>query len=145
MKKNIFLRLGVYLTLGIASVLALTGCESDADTVKANIGTAADNFEVQRRIVFLNGITDRYMLVVEGLCSVDRSGDSKTLHVVCKTGPGRYVQHMLGLSDNVSFFVEQNLDSKVSAYHYRYIIKPQSILPDIDIKGSASELRDLIQ
>jgi len=45
------------------------GCASDADVASYNLSKAADNFEVPRRIIFYNGITGEYMLVIEGLYS----------------------------------------------------------------------------
>jgi len=56
--------------------------------------------------------------------------------VTCKTGPAAYKKHFLGLSDNVTFFVEHVNDMPVNVYHYRVFFKPQAILPDIDFKGS---------
>ena len=53
--------------LAIATVLA--GCSSDADVASRNLSKAADNFDVNRRVVFYNGITDAYILKIEGLCS----------------------------------------------------------------------------
>ena len=44
----------------IAVVIAtalLTACMSDADTASRNLSKAADNFDVHRRVVFYNGIT----------------------------------------------------------------------------------------
>ena len=42
------------------------GCSSDATIASQNISKAADMFEIDRRIVFLNGITDTYLLSIEG-------------------------------------------------------------------------------
>ena len=50
---------GIAVTAG-----ALTACSSDADVASENLSKAADNFEVQRRIVFFNGITDEYRLTI---------------------------------------------------------------------------------
>src|SRR6478609_10374426 len=114
----------------LAAMFGFTGCgPDDADVVSENISKAADNFEVNRRIVMFNGITDQYLLVVEGRCNID---DQKNqLEVVCKIGKDAYKKHFLGLSDNVSYFVEQGEPVDVSAYHYRVTFKPQSILPDV--------------
>lgn len=49
----------------------LTSCTDDAYIATHNIKKAADNFEVNRRIVFYNGITDKYILEIEGRCSID--------------------------------------------------------------------------
>lgn len=62
------------------------------------------------------------------------------LSVTCKTGESAYKKHFLGLSDNVTYFVEQVEAANVSAYHYRVIFKPQTIVPDIDFRGSVNEL-----
>ena len=56
------------LVLG-ASVAGLTAC-TDAEIASQNLSKAADMFEIQRRIVFYNGITDSYMLTIEGYCSL---------------------------------------------------------------------------
>lgn len=122
----------------VAALSTLTGCASDADVVSENLSKAAENFEVNRRIVMFNGITDKYLLEIDGPCSIEDDGNQ--LEVTCKTGPGEYKKHFLGLSDNVSYFVEQGEPVKASANHYRVIFKPQSILPDVDFRGSTSDV-----
>jgi hypothetical protein len=113
---------------------ALVGCGSDADIASRNMSKAADQFEITRRVVFYNGITGDYMLTVEGLCSLGNTDPHRQLSLTCKTGPGAYKKHFLGLSDNVTYFVEQLESKGVSAYHYRVVFKPASIIPDIEIK-----------
>lgn len=131
--------------MGMASVallggaLMLGGC-NDADVASQNISRAADNFEITRRVVFYNGITADYILTIEGLCSLGNSDSYRELTVTCKTGPNAYKKHFLGISDNVTFFVEQLEGVDVSLYHYRVTFKPQTILPDIDFRGDAGEL-----
>ena len=121
----------------IAAAVMVVGC-SDADVASSNLSKAADNFEVLRRIVFYNGITGDYMLTLEGLCSLGNSDKTGQLSVTCKTSPGTYKKHFLGLSDNVTYFVEQVDGMPVGTYHYRVFFKPQVILPNIDFKGSLS-------
>ena len=124
--------------LGAAAVaILLAGC-SDADVASSNLSKAADNFEVTRRIVFYNGITGDYVLTIEGLCSLGNQDKSGQLSVTCKTSPAAYKKHFLGLSDNVTYFVEQVEAAPVGVYHYRVFFKPQTILPNIDFKGSVS-------
>lgn len=119
----------------LASVFVV-GCSNDATLASRNLSKAADQFEVNRRIVFYNGITDQYMLNIEGLCSVETSQSGHVLHVTCKVGKNSFKKHMLGLSDNVTFFVEHLEPTEASVYHYRVVFKPQTILPDIDFRGS---------
>lgn len=128
MKKILLLAL-----MGLLSI-TLVAC-TEADTVNSNISQSADSFEVNRRIVFFNGITDKYLLTVEGLCSLDVRSDN-TLRVTCKTDSDEYKRHYLGLSDNVSYFVEQIDGANVDPFHYRVIFRPESIIPDIDIQTS---------
>ena len=112
----------------------LTGCTTDADLASHNISKAADQFEVSRRIVFYNGITADYILVIEGLCSLGNYDSDGEVTVTCKTGPESYKKHFLGLSDNVTYFAEHLEQSNVSKYRYKVIFKPTAIIPDIDIK-----------
>jgi len=127
----------------LASAFALAACEDDARIASHNLSKAADNFEVSRRVVFMNGITDNYMLEIIGLCSIEDQGNQ--LEVTCKTGPRSFKKHFLGLSDNVTYFVEQLEARDVNTYHYRVTFKPQSIVPDYDLRVSGSEAGDLLQ
>ena len=116
-----------------AAVAALAGC-SDADVASANLSKAADQFEVTRRVVFYNGITGDYMLTVEGLCSLGNRDKNRELSITCKVGPSSYKKHFLGLSDNVTYFVEQLEAKPASVYHYRVVFKPSTIIPDVEVK-----------
>lgn len=119
--------------LAVTLLGSLAAC-TDADVASNNLSKAADSFEVNRRIVFYNGITGEYILTVEGLCSLGNNDTAGKLSVTCKTGPGSFKKHFLGLSDNVTFFAEQIEANKVSQYHYRVIFKPAALIPDIDIR-----------
>ena len=118
----------------LAAVAAVSAGCSDADVASSNLSKAADQFEVARRIVFYNGITGDYMLTIEGLCSLGNQDKQGQLSVTCKTGPSGYKKHFLGLSDNVTYFVEQVDASPVSPYQYRVVFKPLAIVPDIEIR-----------
>ena len=118
----------------------LAACERDADVASRNLSKAADMFEINRRIVFYNGITGDYILTIEGRCSLGNFDSAGQLSVTCKTGTSAYKKHFLGLSDNVTFFAEQIEAKDVSVYHYRVIFKPQSIIPDIDFRGNVDAL-----
>ncbi|HSE45049.1 MAG TPA: hypothetical protein VLA89_06940 [Gemmatimonadales bacterium] len=125
----------IALVLSLLAVLALAGCASDADVVSANISKDADFFRVPRRVVFYNGITDSYMLTIEGYCSLGNSDAAGQLTVTCKVGPGdQYKKHFLGLSDNVTYFVEQLDPATVNPDHYKVVFKPSVIVPDIEVK-----------
>jgi len=112
----------------------LSGCTSDAQRVSDTLSQDADQFKVQRRIIFYNSITDKYIMTVEGLCSIEPS--STKLQVICEVGPGKYVKDYLGLSDNVTYFVQQaeNDATGASKYHHKVVLKPENIIPDFDVE-----------
>ena len=120
--------------IALIFIMLVSGCASDSDIASHNLSKSAEMFEINRRIVFYNGITNDYILSVEGLCSVDLKHNYNQLQLTCKTGPGAFKKHFLGLSDNVTYFAEQIDSAMVNAYHYKVIFKPQSIIPDIDLE-----------
>jgi hypothetical protein len=120
--------------VSVLAAAALSGCSSDADVASYNLSKSADQFEITRRVVFYNGITGDYMLTIEGLCSLGNRDKSREVSITCKTGPKLYKKHFLGLSDNVTYFVEQLEPKTASVYHYRVIFKPAAIVPDIELK-----------
>ena len=127
--KNKFL----WLMLFVLTAVSLVGCTTEADTVSKNLSKSADSFQVQRRVVFFNGNTDKYLLTIEGLCSIDTKSNKK-LAVTCKVGDGQYKKHYLGLSDSVSYFVEQTDAKYEDAYHYKVLLRPEEIIPDIELQ-----------
>ena len=130
MKRNMTL----FVLILLITSMFLSSCASDADVASQNLSKSADQFEITRRIVFYNGVTGEYILVIEGLCSLGNYDDAGSLSVTCKTGPSTFKKHYLGLSDNVTYFAEQLEQSPVSVYHYRVIFKPSVIVPDVDLE-----------
>lgn len=119
----------------VVSASLLAGCNpfaTDADRASENVSKAADQFQVLRRIVFYNGITDQYLLTIEGYCSLGNFDSERELTVTCRV-PGGYKKHFLGLSDNVTYVVEQIDAVNVSVDHYKVIFKPEAIVPDVEI------------
>lgn len=126
-------------TVALASLGALAAC-SDADVASHNISRAAEQFEIERRIVFYNGITDEYMLMIEGRCSMEHL--PLTSKVTCKKGPREYVRHDIRTGDNMGVISEQTGVADVSVYNYRFIIKPEVIIPNLDVETSVTDLNE---
>ena len=135
-KRSLLTIIGI-ITLSLLILGAASEC-SDAAIASDNISEAADQFQIVRRIVFYNGITDEYMLVIEGRCSIQIG--PQTLRVTCKIGDSAYKKHYLGLSDNVTYFVEQIKIVDVSVYHHKVTFKPQAIIPSIELRGNVRQL-----
>ena len=118
--------------MAAAAAASLVGCSSNADVVSENISKAAENFEVARRVVFINTMTNEYMLVVEGRCNLDVEAGVQ-LEVTCRTPEGDK-KHFLGLNHTSSYFAEQVSPITVSQDHYKVYFKPSVIIPDVDAK-----------
>lgn len=121
-----------------ALMLSLGAC-TPAQTASYNLSNDSDNFRVMRRVVFVNGITDKYLLSIEGLCSITKDKEDAQLEVTCKTGDGEYKKHYLGISDNVTYFVEQMDAVSVDTYHYKVQFRPEEMLPDVDVQVSGGD------
>lgn len=120
--------------LFVLLLMVTLGCTNDAQIASHNLSVAADQFQINRRIVFYNSILGEYLLSVEGRCSINKDNSDNQLEVTCKTSETTYKKHFLGLAESVTYFAEQLDDVPASVYHYKVIYKPLSILPDIDIK-----------
>lgn len=120
-------------------LLALTGCTSAADQANENLTKAAENFEVARRIVGINGVTDKVLWSVEGYCSYETPGN--VVEIVCSPtrggNPEQVERTTMGLSDNVTFVVTQMEGVKVSTFRPRVIFRPETIVPNFDLSTSA--------
>lgn len=134
MKKSVVLAAASLLSLGV-----LAGCASDATIMDQNLTTAADQFEIQRKIIGINGITDTPAFEVEGRCSITADTAAKQLEVICKHGEDDYRKHFVGLSDNVYYVVTQLDGVDASVYRTRIIIKPENIIPDFDLETSGGK------
>ena len=132
-RKPAFLVPAVILVLlvVVGGAFMINGC-TDAEIASRSLSKAADQFQIVRRVVFYNGITDKYILQIEGRCSVEFKPDKFV--VTCKVGDDEYVKHYLGRADNVFPFVEQIRGANVSTSHYKVIFKPSAIIPDIDLR-----------
>lgn len=122
--------------IGLVACGFMLGACTPAQTASYNLSNDSDNFRVMRRVVFVNGITDKYLLSIEGLCSIEKDKADAQLEVTCKTGEGEFKKHYLGISDNVTYFVEQMDPDSVDTFHYKVQFRPEELLPDVDVQVS---------
>lgn len=118
--------------IALVAVALLAGCTSDADKASRNIATAAEQFEVQRTIVGINGISGDTVFFAEGRCSFETSG--RRFDVTCRYGPDEYRKHVFIMGDQDSVSITQEAPIDVSVYHTRVILKPQNLLPEFDLE-----------
>jgi hypothetical protein len=117
-------------TVAIVALLGTTAsaCNDDADVASDNISKAADNFEIQRRIVVINTISGVNLMVIEGRCSIKDEG--RQLEITCKSGKDT-IKNFVGLGPHITYLIEQMIGVNVSVDHYRRSLKPEAIIPDI--------------
>jgi hypothetical protein len=124
-----------FIGAGLVGLAVVTGCTSAADMANENLSKAAENFEVPRRIVGINGITDKVLFSVEGFCSIENDG--RKLDVTCKVDKaGNIERTTLGLSDNVTYVSTQMAGVKVDIFRPRIIFRPETIVPNFELSTS---------
>lgn len=107
---------------------ALTGCR-ESERARYNLSKEADNFNVVRQITVIDCITGDVMFQMTGNCSIIADQADKQLEVICEVEKGVYKKHIIGLSDNVTYIVEDITDSNVSEYSYELNFNPKMWLP----------------
>ncbi|AHK12003.1 hypothetical protein Hosp_049 [Mycobacterium phage Hosp] len=125
-------KIAVVAAAGLAA-LTLASCSSPSDVVSENISKEAENFGIARKINYVNGVTDKLTMTIEGRCNIDVDEAESQLEVTCRTPMGD-LKHFLHLSDNMTYFVEQVDPARVSQDQYKVYWNPSVLIPDIDAK-----------
>ena len=122
---------------GIAALLLmgifLRGCR-EADRVSYNISLEADNFNTIRQITVINCIQGDVLFQMTGKMSIVADTNDHQLEVTVEDENGKYKKHFIGLSDNVTYVVEDITDdATVCNYHYTLNFNPKMWIPyDVD-------------
>ena len=113
MKKK-FLALLVLAILGCA---ALTGCR-ESDKVSRNLSLEADNFNDVRQITVINCLQGDVLFQMTGKMSITADNSDNQLEIIVEDENGDYKKHFIGLSDNVTYVVEDITSGNVDKYKY---------------------------
>lgn len=117
------------LVLVVMAVLFLSGCR-EADKVSYNISLEADNFNTIRQITVINCIKGDVLFQMTGKMSINADTTDNQLEVTVEDEYGRYRKHFIGLSDNVTYVVEDITDTnKISEYRYTLNFNPKMWIP----------------
>ena len=116
--------------IGVALAgLLLSGCR-EADKVSYNISLEADNFNTIRQITVINCIKGDVLFQMTGKMSINADTTDNQLEVTVEDEYGRYRKHFIGLSDNVTYVVEDITDTnKISEYRYTLNFNPKMWIP----------------
>ena len=127
MKKKLI----AFATVVVAAVL-LTSC-SKADRVSHNLSREADEMNITRKVTVINGITNQTIFQATGQMSIEYVEERKQLNIIALDDEGNYKKHIIGISDNVSYVVEDVTGMKGIDTKYRMYFNPNMILP-VDVK-----------
>ena len=118
------------LILIIMMSFLLTGCETEAQRVSYNLSQEADNLNVVRQLTVINCIGGDVLFQMTGKMSIKADTADNQLEIIVEDD-GTYVKHFVGLSDNVTYVVEDlNLgDNAVSKYKYTLNFNPNMWIP----------------
>lgn len=132
MKKRIkaIIAIAVILTvICITPLLSGCSCNNESYKVDYNITEEAENFNVYRRVTVINCIKGDTLFELEGRMNVNADRADNQLEIIVEVEEGEYKKHFIGLSDNVTYTVEDISGSEVSKYHYEINYNPKMWIP----------------
>lgn len=135
MKKKLI----AFATVVVAAVL-MVSC-SKADRVSHNLSREADEMNITRKVTVINGITNQTIFQATGQMSIEYVEERQQLNIIALDDEGNYKKHIIGISDNVSYVVEDVTGMKGIDTKYRMYFNPNMILP-VDVKLAEQLNRD---
>ena len=120
----------VFLSLLVSVTMLGTSCMQQADRVSSNLSKEADNFNIVRKITVINCIKGDVLFQITGRISIKADNNDNQLEIVVEDN-GQYAKHFIGLSDNVTYVVEDLMvgANDVSKYHYTINFNPNMWIP----------------
>ena len=105
------------------------GC-SDTDRVTYSLTQQANNFNVVRQLTVINCFDGDVLFQMTGKMSIAIDTLNNQLEIIVEED-GTYMKHFVGLSDNVTYVVEDlNLgNNEVSKYKYTLNFNPKMWIP----------------
>lgn len=108
----------------------LVGC-SQASRVESNLTKEANNFNVVRQLTVINCLQGDVLFQMTGRMSITADTSDNQLEILVENDDGNYTKHFVGLSDNVTYTIEDlNLGANdVNNYKYTLNFNPNMWLP----------------
>lgn len=123
MKKKI-----IVLIMSASILLSLAGC-TEADRVSANLSQEADNFNVLRQVTVINSIANDVVFQMTGKLSIKADTEENQLEIVVENDDGTYSKDIIGLSDNVTYVLEDLDTNYVEKYRFTINYNPKMWIP----------------
>lgn len=119
----------INLIFAIIMVLCLTACQTEADKVSHNLSLEADNFNNVRQVTVINCLQGDVLFQMTGKMSINADTADNQLEILVEDNDGGYKKHFIGLSDNVTYVVEDITSKDVNKYKYTLNFNPKMWLP----------------
>lgn len=131
MKKKIknVITIGMAAAITVTSCLCLSGCDTEANRVSYNLSQQADNFNDVRQVTVINCLQGDVLFQMTGKMSINADTDDNQLEIIVEDENGEYKKHFIGLSDNVTYVVEDITGEDVDQYKYTLNFNPKMWLP----------------
>lgn len=118
----------VIVIIACVVIMTLAGC-SESARVSYNLSKEADNFNVIRQLTVINCIEGDVLFQMTGKMSITADRADNQLEIIVENENGKYEKHFVGLSDNVTYVVEDMGESKVNKYKYTLNFNPKMWIP----------------
>lgn len=110
------------------ALFPLSGC-TEAERASYNLSKQADNFNVVRQLTVINCLQGDVLFQMTGRMSIYADTTDNQLEIIVEDNDGSYKKHFVGLSDNVTYVIEDIDTNYVSEYHYTLNFNPKMWLP----------------
>ncbi len=119
----------VLIVLLALVMIILVGCGTEAERVSYNLSQQADNFNDIRQVTVINCLQGDVLFQMTGKLSITADAADNQLEIVVEDENGEYKKHFIGLSDNVTYVVEDITTGGVDRYKYTLNFNPKMWLP----------------
>lgn len=124
--------LSILVVIGLVSVM-LVGCDTEANRVSHNLSQEADNFNDVRQVTVINCLQGDVLFQMTGKMSIEADTSDNQLEIIVEDEHGDYKKHFIGLSDNVTYVVEDITSKDVEKYKYTLNFNPNMWIP-VDVE-----------
>lgn len=121
-------KLMVVIMVIVVLAAMFTGCDK-ASRISYNLSQEADNFNVVRQLTVINCLQGDVIFQMTGKFSITADTTDNQLEITVENSDGSYQKHFIGLSDNVTYVVEQKNYKNVDKYKYTLNYNPKMWIP----------------
>lgn len=121
----------IYVLACTALAATLAACSTEAERVSYNLSQQADNFNDIRQVTVINCLQGDVLFQMTGKMSITADPADNQLEIVVEDENGEYKKHFIGLSDNVTYVVEDVTTGDVNQYKYTLNFNPKMWLPEV--------------